>query len=588
MNRRRRLDAELVRRGLARSREHAAELVTAGRVEVRGVIATKSATGVDADTPLRVVDDAADPGYVSRGAHKLAGALDGFGRVHVVGRRCLDAGASTGGFTDVLIRRGAREVVAVDVGYGQLAWSLRTDARVHVVDRTNVRDLDPDAIGGPAQLTVADLSFIPLRLVLPALAACTTGDGDLLPMVKPQFEVGRERLGRGGVVRDPRLHARGGPGRGGPGGGAGVAGGGGVPQSAARPVGQHRVLPVAAPYGGPGGLPARPGSGRAGGPAGRRERRRRADGGDAMRSALVVAHAARGPIGELTSTAASHLHKAGFEVRMLAAEAEACGCGSAVTVVEEADAARDVEIVLVFGGDGTFLRAAEFARPARAPMLGVNLGHVGFLAEAEPEELLDTVAAVADARYTVEERTTIDVVARCGDEVLGSTWALNEASVEKAQRERMLEVGVAIDGLPLLRFGCDGILCATPTGSTAYAYSAGGPIVWPSVDALLVVPNAAHALFSRPVVVAPQSVITLDLLREHAGVLSCDGRRTVALPPGAQVSVRRGALPVRIARLADWNFGERLVTKFQLPVRGFRDGAGERARRGRGPTPMAD
>ncbi|HEY2765511.1 MAG TPA: TlyA family RNA methyltransferase [Pseudonocardiaceae bacterium] len=209
MARKARLDAELVRRGLARSRDHAAELVAQGMVRIRGVPATKPATGVDPDTPLLVRADLDEPQWVSRGAHKLVGALDGFtaGGPVVAGRRCLDAGASTGGFTDVLLRRGAREVVAVDVGYGQLAWRLRTDERVRVRDRTNVRTLEPELIGGPVALTVADLSFISLRLVLPALVACTAPDGDLVPMVKPQFEVGRDRLGSGGVVRDPALRA---------------------------------------------------------------------------------------------------------------------------------------------------------------------------------------------------------------------------------------------------------------------------------------------------------------------------------------------------------------------------------------------
>ncbi|MEP7179474.1 MAG: TlyA family RNA methyltransferase [Pseudonocardiales bacterium] len=202
-----RLDAELVRRGLARSREHAVELITAGRVQVRGVVAAKAASGVDNETPMRVVADTDDPGYASRGGHKLAGALAAFPDIHVDGRRCLDAGASTGGFTDVLLRAGAAEVVAVDVGYGQLAWAVRSDERVRVVDRTNVRSLTADQIGGPVGLTVADLSFISLGLVLPALAACTEPDGDMLPMVKPQFEVGRHRLGSGGVVRDPQLRA---------------------------------------------------------------------------------------------------------------------------------------------------------------------------------------------------------------------------------------------------------------------------------------------------------------------------------------------------------------------------------------------
>lgn len=214
MARKSRLDAELVRRGLARSREHAAELIAAGAVRVGGRTATKSATAVDPAAPVVVKAVSDEPTYVSRGAHKLLGALAAFGPAEfgpagltVAGRRCLDAGASTGGFTDVLLREGAAEVVAVDVGYGQLAWSLRSDERVRTFDRQNVRALAPDMIDGRASLTVADLSFISLRLVLPALTDCTEPTGDLVPMVKPQFEVGRERLGAGGVVRDAGLRA---------------------------------------------------------------------------------------------------------------------------------------------------------------------------------------------------------------------------------------------------------------------------------------------------------------------------------------------------------------------------------------------
>jgi len=215
MARRTRLDAELVRRGLARSREQAAELIAEGRVQVRGTVAGKPAAMVDPADPVLVTGDDPAQEYVSRGGHKLSGALAAFadpatngGRaLTVAGRRCLDAGASTGGFTDVLLRAGASEVVAVDVGYGQLAWALRGDPRVRVHERTNVRSLTPEQIGGPVLLTVADLSFISLRLVLAALAACTAPDGDLAPMVKPQFEVGRERVGAGGVVRDPMVRA---------------------------------------------------------------------------------------------------------------------------------------------------------------------------------------------------------------------------------------------------------------------------------------------------------------------------------------------------------------------------------------------
>jgi 23S rRNA (cytidine1920-2'-O)/16S rRNA (cytidine1409-2'-O)-methyltransferase len=209
VSRRARLDAELVRRGLARSREQAAELVETGRVHVSGRAAIKAATQVMAGDPIVVRPSGTGPEYVSRGAHKLAGALDAFAAdgLDVDGRRCLDAGASTGGFTDVLLRRGAAHVTCVDVGYGQLAWSLRTDERVTVLDRTNVRDLDPQDVQPAPTMVVADLSFISVRLVLAALVRCAAEDADFLPMVKPQFEVGRERLGPGGVVRTPELRA---------------------------------------------------------------------------------------------------------------------------------------------------------------------------------------------------------------------------------------------------------------------------------------------------------------------------------------------------------------------------------------------
>lgn len=210
---RRRLDAELVRRRLARSREQAVELIAAGRVSVGGQRASKAATQVETSAAIVVAQAAqGEPGYASRGGHKLAGALEAFGAgpdgLLVAGRRVLDAGASTGGFTDVLLRAGARQVVAVDVGYGQLVWELRNDPRVVVVDRTNVRELTLDQIGGePVELVVGDLSFISLTLVLPALVRCAVPGADLALMVKPQFEVGRERLGSGGVVRDTALHA---------------------------------------------------------------------------------------------------------------------------------------------------------------------------------------------------------------------------------------------------------------------------------------------------------------------------------------------------------------------------------------------
>ncbi|MDT4947841.1 MAG: kinase [Pseudonocardiales bacterium] len=290
-----------------------------------------------------------------------------------------------------------------------------------------------------------------------------------------------------------------------------------------------------------------------------------------MRSVLLVAHTSRRQIVVLAKQAADLLRSSGFEVRMLPSEAAACA-GDAVRVVDPAQAAEGCELVLALGGDGTFLRTAELTRPAGVPMLGVNLGHVGFLAEAEPEDLGDTVAALAAGKYTVEERVTVDADVLLDGAVSSRAWALNEVSLERTNRERMLEIAVAVDERPLLRFGCDGLLCATPTGSTAYAFSAGGPIMWPNVDALLIVPNAAHALFSRPIVVSPSSTIDIDLVSSgHEAVLSCDGRRSNGIPAGARVHVRRGELPVKVVRLGNVSFTDRLVTKFQLPVRTLRE-----------------
>ncbi|GLY19859.1 NAD kinase [Kineosporia rhizophila] len=237
-----------------------------------------------------------------------------------------------------------------------------------------------------------------------------------------------------------------------------------------------------------------------------------------------------------------------------------------------ADPLEAIELVIVLGGDGTILRSAELVRGHTAPLLGVNLGHVGFLAESERDDLAYTVQRVAARDYEVEERMTLDVAVDLDGVRIADMWALNEASVEKANRERMIEVVIEVDGRPVTEFGCDGVVMATPTGSTAYAFSAGGPIVWPEVEALLLAPLSAHALFARPMVVAPTSVPAVELVQDTPGraMLWCDGRRSMELPPGARVEVRRSAVPVRLARLARPPFTDRLVAKFGLPVHGWR------------------
>lgn len=236
------------------------------------------------------------------------------------------------------------------------------------------------------------------------------------------------------------------------------------------------------------------------------------------------------------------------------------------------------ELVVVLGGDGTILRAAELVRHARVPLLGINLGHVGFLAEKEREDIEETVGRVVARDYAVEERHTLDVTIIAPDGTVTHTWALNEATIEKAAREHMLEVVLGVDQQPLSSFGCDGVVVSTATGSTAHAFSAGGPIMWPDVDALLLVPLAAHALFARPIVVGPSSVLTVDVIADNKGwaLLSCDGRRLTDLAPGTQLQIRRGSTPVRLARLSQGPFTDRLVQKFDLPVVGWRGRRRER------------
>ena len=241
----------------------------------------------------------------------------------------------------------------------------------------------------------------------------------------------------------------------------------------------------------------------------------------------------------------------------------------------------EVELVVVFGGDGTILRAAEWAVPLGHPVLGVNLGHVGFLAELEPSQAHTLVDRVVHRDYRVEERLCLEVELRAArdGEVIWSSFAINEVSLEKAARERMIEVVVDIDGHPLSRWGTDGVLVATPTGSTAYAFSAQGPVLWPDLDALLVVPLLAHALFARPLVLSPRSVVDITMLENPptGGVLWCDGRRSVAVAPFNHVTVRRSRHSLKLARTSEQPFVQRLVRKFDLPVHGWR-GAAERER----------
>lgn len=291
------------------------------------------------------------------------------------------------------------------------------------------------------------------------------------------------------------------------------------------------------------------------------------------RNILLVSHTARTEAIEATLEVACMLDEAGVTIVMserTVTDFEPYLNGLTVAVLGVDVDKADLEIALVLGGDGTILRAAEIVRGTACPIVGVNLGHVGFLAEMEHHDLGFTVERVLGGNYTVEERVTLEVTATHGDTEIARTWAVNEATVEK--QSRMIEVAVGVDGRPLSSFGCDGVVLATPTGSTAYAFSAGGPVVWPGVQAMLLVPIAAHALFSKPLVVGPDSVLSVEITETSvsAAELWCDGRRTYTLPQGSVVEVRRSPEPVRLARIDHAVFTERLVRKFDLPVEGWR------------------
>jgi len=298
---------------------------------------------------------------------------------------------------------------------------------------------------------------------------------------------------------------------------------------------------------------------------------------DAERNILVVVHARRDDTVAAAQRVVSALRAAGARPVLSIDDREELGdalalLGTAYTLGVDVPVG-DIELAIVLGGDGTILRAAELVREGTAPVLGINMGHVGFLAEIERDDMDYAVSRAIASDYAVEERLALQVrVKDASDDVIYDTWALNEATVEKASRERMLEVVIEIDGRPLSSFGCDGVVVSTPTGSTAYNFSAGGPVIWPTVEAIAVVPLSAHALFAKPLVVGPEHAVAIEVLERTngTGVLWCDGRRSHDLPPGARVVVRRSERPVRLARLHPAAFTDRLVRKFRLPVEGWR------------------
>ncbi len=555
---RRRLDAELVRRGLARSRADAAEAIHAGRVTVRGAPAGNPARQVsDGDAIERAGDP---PPYVSRGGIKLAAALDHFG-IDPSGATWLDAGASTGGFTDCLLQRGAACVHAVDVGRGQLAWALQRDPRVVVHDRTNVRNLEPADLGATVDGCVADLSFISLRSVAPALVRCTRPNADLVLLVKPQFEAGRARVGKGGVIRDRAVHAavleevarRPRAARARDGGRDGVA----DPRRRRQPR-----VPVPHPPGGSCGRPRRTRGARRGERhALRRSERRECS---LMRAIALVVNPDRRAAVELARRAAKWCADHGVAVQVAASEQAPVPPGAAQ--VDAAALATGVELIVSIGGDGTMLHTVDLVYPTAVPIVGINAGQLGYLNAFEGSELETALDGIGRGDFEVQERSMVECAVE-SPHTEACWFGLNEVVLERADSGRLVRLEVAINGVPFTTYAADGVIVSTPTGSTAYSFSVRGPIVSPTGRLLVLTPVSPHMLFDRSLVLAADETIELSVVDRCSVTVFVDGRRCVELGAGARVRCRVAAEPITIVAPREMGFHQILKAKFSLPDR---------------------
>ncbi len=517
-----RLDQLLVERGLAESRSRAQALVMAGKVRVGegdgARLDRKPGDLVDAGTPVSV--DAPEP-YVSRGGHKLAAALDAFG-IDPARRVCLDVGASTGGFSDVLLQRGATRVYALDVGRGQLADALRRDPRVVSMERTNARALTAASLPEPVSLAVIDVSFISLDKVLPAVAATLGEHPAIVALVKPQFEVGKGRTDHG-VVRDPAAHAevlR-----------TVVARASGIGSRVARrdrladprPGGQPRV-------------PAPPGA-RSGLRRDRRPHRR----GDRPMTVSRIGFAYNPTIEqavELSARATGWCQMRSIDHWQLPSD----DLDGLLRELPTTDA------LVVLGGDGTFLRAVRAVAEVDVPILGINLGKVGFLSKAEAGELDAVLGKIVAGEFRIDERMALEgrIFGRDQPVDVLRHFALNDIVVARGALARVCRLDVAIDDTHLATFVADGLVVASPTGSTGYSFSAGGPILDPISRNLVVTPIAAYLSAIRSVVVSPRQTVRCTVVDAHEALVSVDGREDIRIAVGDVVEVRAVERPIRL------------------------------------------
>ena len=531
-NVKKRLDVLLVERGLAESRQRAQAVIMSGQVYVREQKVDKAGTQVEENAPIEVRGQAL--AYVSRGGLKLEKALKTFSGIRLKGVHAIDAGASTGGFTDCMLQNGAEKVYAVDVGYGQLAWSLRSDPRVVCMERTNVRYLTAEQIPEPLDFGTVDVSFISLKLILPALRGILKPDGQVVCLVKPQFEAGREKVGKKGVVRDPAVHLE-------------------VlrqflqnAHEADFTVKEMTFSPIRGPFSSGRGIA-------------------RGIGGNRTMKVVLSPNPYRDRGLRAAQAAEKILRNVGVETAMclpFLLEGSNLEFPKHIQFKDTQEELKNADMLVCFGGDGTILHAAKDANAHKVPILGVNLGSVGFMAELEQSEL-SMLSKLAAGKYTIESRMMLDVAVRRDGKVLFNDIALNDAALTKGAVARVVDLEVYGDKVMIANFSADGVIVSTPTGSTAYSMSAGGPIVEPTAENMIVTPICPHALSARSIVLGRERTVSIKMGKQSrkTAYLSVDGGKAFRLGSGDVVELKMSSSKTRLVRVTGRSFYDILSQK---------------------------
>ena len=486
----------------------------AGEVRIDGQVASKASDFVQEQHELSV---AARNRYVGRGGTKLEGAIEHFG-VACEGKTALDIGASTGGFTDCLLQRGARKVFAVDVGHGQLAWKIRDDPRVVTLEKTNARRLSRDEIPEPIQICVIDVSFISLTLILPRALALLTSDGVILALIKPQFELAREDISRGGVVRSAELHEK----------------------------AQQKIVAFASTIG------ARV----EGLVASTHLRHRRQPGIFHMSPKTIglIAHTGKPGAAELVNKLRAELERAGVKVNVETATAALVGLKEGRTTAE---LGAEADLLVVLGGDGTILNVVSNLGETIKPIFGINIGSLGFLTCLNSSAYQEAVSSIVSGKFTLSERVLLAVEVNKDAKRVHHMIALNDAVLSRGEISRLIRLRTRVNGAALTEFNADGLVVATPTGSTAYSLSAGGPILEPQSGVFVITPICPHVLTNRSVIVGDGAVIEVEASEpDYPVYLTLDGRSPVPLEFGSVVTIRRAEKTLPLAVLPELSFFE--------------------------------